>query len=298
MQGGSFFPKPGGSITRNRAFERARTSLLLPSVVKRVRFGFDDHRIRALCGWVQNLWIVGKADEARSAIPRVVRAAEQFKHPIALAESLASVTSVWLWSGDRHAADEYLGRLNAHAEQHSLGVYRLVGRVLQGQLAVERGDAGAGLEALQEAIDSLQLCGFKCLLDVLAQPLALSLAQLGRLDEALAAIERALEANEGDGRSFRLAELLRVKGSLLAEHVPGRQSEAVALLRQSFERAHQQGALAWELRAATSLARHNRRGAPSKSAHALLKQTYSQFSQGFDTRDLILARQMLEDSAQ
>ena len=87
-------------------------------------------------------------------------------------------------------------------------------------------------------------------------------------------------------------ELLRVKGSLLAEHFRGRQADAEALLRQSLKRAREQGALTWELRAAMSLAKYNR---SSKSAHALLKETYSRFSEGFETRDLVLARQLLEE---
>jgi tetratricopeptide (TPR) repeat protein len=124
--------------------------------------------------------------------------------------------------------------------------------------------------------------------------MARAYAQLGRIDEALVAIDRALEANEGAAGSFISPEFLRVKASLLVEHVESRRIEAQALLRQSLERARQHGALAWELRATMSLVRCDR---SSQSTLALLEACHSKFSQGFETRDLILARQLLRESA-
>jgi predicted ATPase/DNA-binding winged helix-turn-helix (wHTH) protein len=278
----------GDHAAARRLGERAWSSPPLTRLVKRVRFGFDDHRLRALCGWARSLWLLGRLDEARSAIPRVLQEAERFGHPIALGFVLTWLTPIWLCTGDWEEADEHLGRLVAHAEQHSLWQNRLVGRGFRGQLAVERGEPAVGLEALQEATELLPRVH-----QLLYSPsLAQALAQLGSLDEALATIDGALEINEEREGSCMSPELLRVKGSLLAEHSRGRQVDAEALLRRSFARAREQGALTWELRSAMSLAKYNR---SSESAHALLKETYSRFSEGFETRDLILARQLLEE---
>jgi predicted ATPase len=58
--------------------------------------------------------------------------------------------------------------------------------------------------------------------------------------------------------------------------------------------ARKQGALSWELRAATSFARlwydQNRRA----EASALLQPVYDRFTEGFDTADLRSARTLLE----
>jgi predicted ATPase/DNA-binding winged helix-turn-helix (wHTH) protein len=272
----------GDHATARRLGERAWSGPPLTSLVKRVRFGFDDHRIRALCGWARSLWLLGLADEARSAIPRVVREAERSGHPIPLARALCMLTEVWLWTGDWDAAEEYSRRLIAHAEEHSLRGARATGRGLQGQVSLERGDAHAGLQALLEATESAVLRRH------LSAPLARAYAQLGRIDEALVAIDRGPEAPVG------FPEFLRVKASLLAEHVESRRVEAQALFRQSLEQARQHGALAWELRTAMSLVRRDQ---SSDSTLALLKECYSKFSQGFETRDLILARQLLAESA-
>ena len=63
--------------------------------------------------------------------------------------------------------------------------------------------------------------------------------------------------------------------------------------RQALDSARRQGALSWELRAATSLARwygQNRR----TEALALLEPVYDRFTEGFDTVDLKTAEALLD----
>jgi len=271
----------GDHVTARRLGERGWSGPPMTSLVKRVRFGFDDHRIRALSGWARSLWLLGLADEARDAIPRVVREAERSGHPIPLARSLGMLTEILLWTGDLDAAEEYCRRQLAHAEEHSLRGAYATGRGLQGRLSLERGDLHAALLALLEATEFATLQRAH-----LAAPLAQTYARLGRIDEALVAIEFAPEARAS------YPEFLRVKGSLLSEYVDNRKVEAQALFRESLERARQHGALAWELRTATSIARYDR----SAASIAQLEGCYSRFTEGFDTRDLVLARQLLDES--
>ncbi|MDB5403808.1 MAG: hypothetical protein JWQ55_5826, partial [Rhodopila sp.] len=67
--------------------------------------------------------------------------------------------------------------------------------------------------------------------------------------------------------------------------------------RRALDRARRQGALSWELRAATSLARLWRDQARSKEEHALLAQVYARFTEGFSTADLKEAKTLLEELA-
>jgi predicted ATPase len=63
---------------------------------------------------------------------------------------------------------------------------------------------------------------------------------------------------------------------------------------QSLEWARRQGALAWELRGATSLARLWRRQGKTTQARKLLATVYRRFSEGFDTADLVTAKALLQ----
>jgi predicted ATPase len=69
-----------------------------------------------------------------------------------------------------------------------------------------------------------------------------------------------------------------------------------AFLR-SLELARQQGALAWELRTATSLALRLREQDRPEEAHRLLGDVYNRFTEGNETADLKRARRFMDQLA-
>lgn len=93
-------------------------------------------------------------------------------------------------------------------------------------------------------------------------------------------------------------ELLRVDAALLLWHdASGAVPAAEAKLLCALEIARGQAALSWELRCVTSLARLWRRGERATEARERLAATYARFTEGFDTSDLIQARNLMADLA-
>ncbi len=91
-------------------------------------------------------------------------------------------------------------------------------------------------------------------------------------------------------------ELLRLKGELsLLQGTPAAAETAEDLFRQALDGAREHGALSWELRAATSLARLLRDQGRPADATACLQPIYDRFTEGFGTADLIAAKQLLDD---
>jgi predicted ATPase len=87
----------------------------------------------------------------------------------------------------------------------------------------------------------------------------------------------------------------RIKGELLL--LQGGSGAAVAAedhFRQALDWARRQGALSWELRGATSLARLRRDQYRSTEAIALLAPTYNRFTEGFETADLKTAKALID----
>ena len=80
----------------------------------------------------------------------------------------------------------------------------------------------------------------------------------------------------------------------MARGASGEATVAEDHFRQALDTARRQGALSWELRASTSLARlwygQDRR----IEALALLQPVYNRFTEGFDTADLKSAKGLLE----
>jgi predicted ATPase len=88
--------------------------------------------------------------------------------------------------------------------------------------------------------------------------------------------------------------LLRLRGELLLlQATDTKPSED--LLRQALDLAHEHGALSWELRAATSLARLLKTQGHPSNAIACLEPVYRRFTEGFDTSDLIAAKRLLDE---
>ena len=83
-----------------------------------------------------------------------------------------------------------------------------------------------------------------------------------------------------------------------ASGAPAAAKPSEDLFRQSLDVARQQGALSWELRAATSLARLLRNQGRPADAIACLQPIYDCFTEGFDTADLIAAKQLLDESGE
>ena len=108
-------------------------------------------------------------------------------------------------------------------------------------------------------------------------------------------VEEALARSESSEERWWIAELLRVKGELvLLENGPEAAAAAEDHFRKALDWARRQGALSWELRAATSLARMWRDQARIREARELLGSTYDRFTEGFETADLKTAKQLLD----
>ena len=121
------------------------------------------------------------------------------------------------------------------------------------------------------------------------------LAQAQWLDDAvtdaLRTIDDALQANPQE--LFLRPETLRVRGELRLRQ--GDSGLAEADFREAISLAQKLSAKAWELRAATSLARLLRDNNRRDEAHAMLAEIYNWFTEGFDTADLKDAKALLNE---
>jgi predicted ATPase len=122
-----------------------------------------------------------------------------------------------------------------------------------------------------------------------------ALGRTGQIGDGLVLVEEAIDHAERTEERWVFAELLRVKGELLL--LQGGSSAAATAedhFRQALDWMRRQGALSWELRAATSLARLLRDHSRAADALALLQPIYDRFTEGFDTADLKAAKALLD----
>jgi hypothetical protein len=156
--------------------------------------------------------------------------------------------------GDLDVADGYVRMLLDHATRYGLSFWLTFGRCYEGQLVMRRGDVTTGLQmlctGLSEFVEGNTTSRF------IAAQMAEALGQAGRVEEGLTLIEGAIERSQSNEELWATAELLRIKGELVRmQGIPEASAAAEDQFRQALELSRQQGALSWELRAATVLVR-------------------------------------------
>jgi len=260
-----------------------------------LRFPFDP-RIMALVFLSRTQWLLGLPELAtRTARDGVEEASAAGKAETTCFALALAACPVALWTGDLAAAEQYVQMLLDQATARGLAVWSIWGRCHRGVLAVKHGDVKTGLQPLLSGLRRAPQPVSAIRSFTFLTSLAEALGQLGRVDEAIAAVDEAVGRSELSELRWRMSDLLRVKAELLLlQNAAGGAATAEDLLRQALDWARRQGAPAWELRAATTLARLLRDSSRSDMAKSLLHPLYERFTQGFETEDLRSARALLE----
>jgi hypothetical protein len=240
------------------------------------------------------LWLQGFPEQAMRTVESSVEDARAPNHAISLCHALALAgCPISLWLGDLAAAEHYTEMMLENSIR--LPRWHTEGRANQAVLAIKRGDVRTGLPLLRASFDGFgearTALGHFMFLETLVE----AFGRAGQIAEGFAAIKEALAWTEQTESRWAIAELLRVKGELLLSQGG---SEAAAAAEDHYQQAlgwaRRQGALSWELRTATSLARllcdQNR----STEAVALLAPVYDRFTEGFETADLKAAKALID----
>ena len=231
---------------------------------------------------VSLLWLDGMPDTATAAAQDNLDRAKATGYPSVETAVLAdSCGGLAMYVGDLTAAARYADMIDDCIEGAYFG-FRTWAQVLRATAAARRGDAGLGRSFLAKALPPE--CGHPRFASVLTE-LALRMGAGGTDDVARELADRLLQRIEATGERYIWSEVQRIRGELTPDP-----AEAEALFEAALALAQQQGARAWALRAATSLARRR----PS-AAEDVLKPLLASFTEGGGTQDHVEARAVLSE---
>jgi predicted ATPase/DNA-binding winged helix-turn-helix (wHTH) protein len=227
-----------------------------------------DQQVTVLTISAMNLWLRGRPDTAMRSAETALAMALKLAHPISICQTLANAACpIAIRNGDLQRAHTLVALLHEHASRHSLAAWR--------------GWAD---------IYAQWLCTGTVRDATLPGPQFETAVTLALHPAAPDSIERAARGQAGWCR----AELLRLRGEHLAQRSP---QQADALFEAAIALAREQGARAWELRAATSQARLWMAAQQHQRAHETLTALLAQFDEGHGTLDLRHARALLDQAA-
>jgi predicted ATPase len=166
------------------------------------------------------------------------------------------------------------------------------GLVYLGWTIAAQGDAEQGIAKIREGLGIWRMTGA-----VLATPIFLYLladahARAGQMEEARSLVEEALSLIDQTEERVWEPEIHRLRGELYLQESP---AVAEAHFKRALSQAREQKARSDELRSAISLAALWKSQGKAKEAGDLLQPIYADFTEGFNTRDLKQAKELLED---
>jgi predicted ATPase len=264
-----------------------------------MRFQFD-LPVAARGTLARILWLEGFPDQA-------MRMAKDNAEEARAIDRVASVSLYWaldcecmvgLAVGDLATAERSAAMLLEQSVKQALGFWQALGRTYEAQILIKRGDVVTGARCLRTGLVELRETKYVLRFPGLLGALAEGMADVGQVTQALGAIDEALAQCETTDERWTMTELLRIRGELiLLEGAPEASAAAENHFQQGLDWARSQGALSWELRCATALARLWRDQARSKEAHDLLAPVYDRFTEGFATSDLRVAKLLIEETS-
>jgi adenylate cyclase len=241
------------------------------------------------------LWCLGYPDQAQKRSQEAIALAQEMNHPFSLVDVICYAGC--LLSEMRRDVQT----LRQSAEQMvQLGSEKVPGWLgyaisHNGVASSNLGQVAEGIAQIQEGMAANESIDARCYLSVTLGYLAEAQVKAGQLERGLVTLDESLAVAEQSSEHIWEAELYRMRAGMLL--MQDRNKKAEASLLKAIEVARRQNAKSWELRAAIDLACLWKSQGKVDEAFALLAPVYEWFTEGFETPDLISARELLESLA-
>jgi predicted ATPase len=236
-------------------------------------------------------WIVGRPGRAAELARRVEGLVREIDHPysVAWANTWGAVPD--LLRGDTDRTTERVLRGRRIAEEHDYGYVTAMAKMLEGWLDGRQGRA-YGVDAIEAGLSAFRATGAEIVVPFFETLRSELLVEQQRPDEAVAVLEDARARIARWGERWQEAEVYRVEANALAAR-GGPPSAVEARFVAALDLAGRQGALAWQLRAATDFACYLYEQRRPDAARGILEPALETFAGAGESEDVSRAARIL-----
>jgi len=260
-----------------------------------LRYGSSDIGVTVFVMLSWALWHRGYPDQSARAADHALALSRQLGHALTLANALSFASRAAVFARDVATACVYCNDCVAIANEHGFPQWAAYGRVVQGWVDAQKGQATTGIARIRDSMAAVEAMGTRATAPFFLTLLAEALTLAGKIEEALAALDDALAKAAASGETVWDAEIHRLRGELTGRLPYPDPAKTEDSFRTALAIAREQGTRGYELRAATSLARLWREHGRQGEARDLLAPIYGWFTEGFDTADLKEAKRLLKE---
>jgi predicted ATPase len=256
-------------------------------------YGGHDPGVCCLCNVAWCLWMMGYPEQALRRSQESLTLARELAHPTTLAHAQVTVGMLHQFRRDRPETQNLSESLTRLSAEHGLPTYLAGGSLLHGWALAEGGRGEEGIAQIRQGLaDSASSALYwRPYFGIL---LADAYGKVGKPEEGLDALAKALWQLTETGMGFYEPEMHRVQGELLLARAHEDSTDAEACFRQAIASARGQGARSLELRAVLSLGRLYCQQDKKDEARRMLAEIFGWFTEGFDTADLQEAKALLQ----
>jgi len=244
---------------------------------------------------------LGFLDQALIKAEAAIALAKKVQHPFSLGLALDFAATLHQFRRDAEATREQAELAISLSTEMGFPFWLAFGTIMRGWALAVQGEGDAGITLIRRGLAGYTATGaglartyFLCLL-------AEASGEAGHTEEGLGAIAEALDIAERTGEHEHETSLYRLKGDLTlnlsGEDVPtaNAQATAEACYLKAIDIARSQKAKQPELQAIMSLCRLRQQQSRQPEAREMLAEIYNWFTEGFDTKDLREAKELLEE---
>jgi predicted ATPase len=246
------------------------------------------------------LWYLGYPDDALKKSQEALTLAQELSHPYSLAFALHFAAHLRQYRREGQAVQAWAETAITQCTEHGFPMWLVYGTILRGWALAEQGQAEQGIALICQGLGTWRDMGTEFLRPYWLALLAEAYGNARRAEKGLTVLAEALAAVGKTAERRYEAELYRLKGELMLQsQVHSQRSKAEKEAEECFltaiEIARKQQAKSLELRAVTSLSRLWRQQGKKDEARRMLVEIYGWFTEGFDTKDLQGAKELLEE---
>jgi predicted ATPase len=285
----------GYGLLKRGQFQDARVQLERAIVASAGRH-FTDHNthsgmlVMTYLSWAQ--WILGFPNQAAQTMTKAVQLVRKEGSPPSLAFGLIYAAELYRLAREPDKTMALSGEAIEIARRSGLALLEAQAKFEHGWSLAQEAAVAAGLAEIHDASEELKATG-GIASAWRAGPLAECWARGGSPERGLQLLRDAFLQMEATGEHFYEAEMWRLFGELTLAADSSKGEEAERAFNAATELARRQDAKSFQLRAATTMARHLEQRGRRAEATTLVSSVYGLFSEGFDTRDLKEAKALL-----
>jgi class 3 adenylate cyclase/tetratricopeptide (TPR) repeat protein len=238
-------------------------------------------------------WLLGRPDVAAKWSQDAVDLADDLHHDFSMMMSHHTCAWIYFQRGEFDRAADCARIAAAFADTHGFAAWPPRSNVIAGAALVEQGRIEEGLAAIERAVRHLFAVGQKGWHELFC--ITLLAHAYGKAGNPGKGLEVLDTLSTTSDIGFYDPEVRRVRGELILSLSPDATAQAQQHFRAAIEQARARQEKSLELRAATSLARLLEHDRQRGAAREALAPVYASFNDGLDTADLRQARALLAE---